>query len=69
MNMFRDITICVLLALGIGLTFTDPDHWNWASLGGPYAVQAVSYLATARPFSTVIIFAISLTLFMTRLKF
>jgi hypothetical protein len=69
MNMFRDITICVLIALGLGLTFTDPVHWTWASVGGPYVVQAVSYLDTARPFSTVIIFALALTLFMTRLKY
>ena len=69
MNMFRDILITALMALGLGLTFTDPDNWHWAVVGGPYVVQAISDLDMARPFSTVIIFAVALTLFMTRLKF
>ena len=69
MNMFRDIAIGILVALGIGLTVSDPDDWKWVAAGGPYVVQAVSFLVTTKPFSVVICMALALALFMTRLKF
>ncbi len=69
MNMFRDITIFALMGLGFGLLFTDPDTWNWATVGGAYLVQAIAFLSAARPFSPIICFALALALFMTRLKY
>jgi len=69
MNMFRDLAIGFLLAISIGLTVSDPDDWKWVAAGGPYVVQAVSFLVITKPFSVVILMALALALFMTRLKF
>ena len=69
MNMFRDIGILVLLVLGAALAFTNHDDWTWAAAGGPYLAEAINFLSASRPFSTLICFALSLTLFMTRLKY
>jgi hypothetical protein len=38
-------------------------------MGGPYAVQALYYLVISRPWDIIILFALALTLFMTRLKY
>jgi len=69
MNMFRDILMIALIALALGLGFSDPNDWKWADVAGPYVVQSLSFLATAKPFSIIILFALALALFMTRLKF
>ena len=69
MNTFRDIVIGALIALGLGLSLTDPQDWKWIAPLGPYAEQAVWWLDHTRPFSTVICFFFALALFMTRLKF
>ena len=69
MSQFRDIAMLVLLVLGFALAFTNPDDWTWAAAGGPYLEQAISFLSVSKPFSTMICFALSLTLFMTRLKY
>jgi len=69
MNQFRDLTMFALIALAIGLGFGHPENWNWAAAGGPYAVNAVTYLSMGRPWSIIILCALALALFMTRLKY
>jgi hypothetical protein len=69
MNMFRDIAILVLLALGIGLMVGDPENWTWVELGGSYALDALSFLIKGRPFSELICMVLALAMFMTRLKY
>lgn len=69
MNQFRDITIVALLALGMGLMLGDPLDWKWVGACGPQVVEAVNFLVQAKPFSPVICFALSLALFMTRIKY
>jgi hypothetical protein len=50
-----------MIILAIALLVGQPENWGWIKLGGPYAVQALYYL--------IILFALALTLFMTRLKY
>jgi hypothetical protein len=69
MNQFRDLTMCAMIALAIGLGVTDPDNWGWTTLGGSYVVEAVHWLAITRPWSIIVLMALALTLFMTRLRF
>ena len=69
MNMFRNLLTVALIALGLGLWFTDPTTWRWVDLGGPHAVQAVGFLAETRPISFIILFVIALALWMTRKQF
>jgi len=69
MNMFRDILICILIALAISLAVSDPLDWKWVAAAGPYVVQAMDFLVTTRPFSIIIAIALALALFMTRLKY
>ncbi len=69
MNMFRDLLILFLIGLGVTLMMTDPTDWKVVDAGGPYVVNAVIFLVAAKPFSYVICFALSLALFMTRLKY
>jgi hypothetical protein len=69
MNQFRDITMAILLALGFGVLLTDPDDWTWASVGGPYVVNALHFLGQFKPWSPVILFALALALFMTRIRY
>ena len=57
------------IILAIALEVTDPDSWNWVKLGGPWAVEALYYLTIARPWDVIILFALALALFMTRLKY
>ena len=61
--------MAVLLALGFGVLLTDPDDWTWAAAGGPYVVNALHFLSLAKPWSPIILFALALALFMTRLKY
>ena len=69
MNQFRDLTILALLGLALGLGLGNPDSWNWAAAGGPYVVNAIAFLAAGRPWSIIILCALALALFMTRLKY
>ena len=69
MNMFRDILILALVALGAGLWFGQPDTWKWPDACGPYAVQFVTYASEGRPWTIILCGAIALALFMTRLRY
>lgn len=69
MNQFRDILIAALIILAIGLGFGHPENWTWAAVGGGYVVNAISFLAEMRPWSTIVLIAAALALFMTRLKY
>ncbi|MCE0521505.1 MAG: hypothetical protein LV480_01170 [Methylacidiphilales bacterium] len=69
MNQFRDLTICALIVLAVGLGVGQPENWTWDSIGGPYVVNAITFLADARPWSIIFLLALALTLFMTRLKY
>jgi len=69
MNQFRDLTMFALIALAIGLWFGHPENWTWAAAAGGYAVNAVNFLTMSRPWSIIILCALALALFMTRLKY
>jgi hypothetical protein len=69
MNMFRDLAILFLLALGISLTISNPDDWKWIDVCGPYVVQAIAFMVLTKPMSIIICMALALALFMTRLKY
>jgi len=69
MNQFRDILICILIALAIGLGVGHPENWTWVASGGEYAVNALNVLTQMRPWSIIILLAVALALFMTRLKY
>ncbi len=61
--------MAALIILALGLGFTDPGNWTWATLGGGYVVSAITFLADSRPWSIIILMALALALFMTRLKY
>jgi hypothetical protein len=72
MNQFRDITMVTLIILALGVSFSDPDDWTWASRGpyiGPYLVNALHFLAICKPWSPIVLLALALALFMTRIKY
>ena len=69
MNQFRDLTLMGMIILAIALLVGQPENWGWVSMGGPYAVQALYFLVQARPWDIIILFALALALFMTRLKY
>ena len=69
MNQFRDLMIVILLALAIGLGVGHPDTWTWVASGGAYAVNSLNFLVDSRPWSIIILVALALALFMTRLKY
>jgi hypothetical protein len=69
MNQFRDILMMLLICLALGIGLTDPDDWGWAAAGGPYVVNALHFLALMKPWSPVVLLALALALFMTRIKY
>jgi hypothetical protein len=69
MNQFRDITMLILIVLGLGIELTDPHDWQWAAAGGPYVVNALDFLGDFKPWTPVVLFALALALFMTRIKY
>ncbi len=69
MNQIRDLLMGFLLALAFGLWFGHPENWTWAASGGPYVVNSISFLADLRPWSIILLLALAIALFMTRLKF
>jgi len=58
-----------LIILAIGLLLGHPENWTWAAAGGGYVVNAINFLADGRPWSIIILMALALALFMTRLKY
>jgi hypothetical protein len=69
MNQIRDLTMLALIILAAGIGLTDPDDWKWAAAGGPHVVNALHFLAVAKPWSPIILIALALALFMTRIKY
>ena len=69
MNQFRDLTIIAMITLAIALQVGSPENWGWIHYFGGYAEEGLGYLIAARPFDVVILFALALALFMTRLKY
>jgi hypothetical protein len=69
MNQFRDLTMMAMIILAISLLVGQPENWNWVTMLGPYAVQGLYYLVVGRPWDIIILFALALALFMTRLKY
>jgi hypothetical protein len=69
MNQFRDLTILAFVVLALSITLSDPDDWNWAAAGGAYVVNALHFLAISRPWSIIVLMALALALFMTRIKY
>jgi len=69
MNQFRDIAMLAMIILAIALTVGDPDSWGWVKIAGPWAVEGLYDLTVSRPWSPVILLALALTLFMTRIKY
>ncbi len=58
-----------MIILAIGLGAGRPENWTWAAVGGPYVVNAITFLADGRPWTIIVLMALALTLYMTRLKF
>jgi hypothetical protein len=69
MNQFRDLLIGALILLAIGLGLGHPEGWTWAASGGAYVVESLNFLTLTRPWSILILIALALALFMTRLKY
>jgi len=58
-----------LIILAISLLLGQPEDWRWVNLCGAYVVNAVTFLSTTRPLSIIVLLALALALFMTRLKY
>jgi hypothetical protein len=69
MNQFRDILIAALIILALGLGIGQPENWTWAAVFGGYVVNAIAFLADGRPWTILVLIALALALFMTRLKY
>jgi hypothetical protein len=69
MNQFRDLLMAALIILAIGLGIGHPENWTWAAMGGGYVVNAVTFLTESRPWSILVLMALALALFMTRLRY
>ncbi|MCE0483285.1 MAG: hypothetical protein LV479_03490 [Methylacidiphilales bacterium] len=67
--MFRDLAMFALIGLGLALLLSNPLDWKGLTIAGPYVVQGMTYLVQAKPFSIIVLFALALALFMTRLKY
>ena len=61
--------MCSLIILALGLLVGQPENWSWAAAGGAYVVNAINFLAEGRPWSVIVLLALALALFMTRLKY
>jgi hypothetical protein len=57
------------IILGISLLVGQPENWTWDAMLGGYVVQAVTFLSDMRPWSVIVLLALALSLFMTRLKY
>ena len=69
MNMFRDLAMVALIAMGVTLFVSNPMDWSVMSHVPPEVGQGVNFLVITKPFSSVVCFALALALFMTRLKY
>jgi len=69
MNQFRDLTMMALIILAVSLLIGQPENWTWDAILGGYMVNAINFMAQTRPWSVIILMALALTLFMTRLKY
>jgi hypothetical protein len=69
MNQFRDLAMAALIILAAGLGLGHPENWTWAAAGGAYVVNAITFLADGRPWTIIVLMALALALFMTRLKY
>ena len=69
MNMFRNLLTVILFALALGLLLSNPVNWHWADACGAYVVNALRFLGEIKPFSYLLLFVISLALFMTRKQY
>ena len=63
--------MCALVILSIGLWVGHPEdnNWSWAAVCGGSVVNAINFLADSRPWSILVLMALALALFMTRLKY
>ena len=61
--------MCAMIILAIGLLVGHPENWNWAAAGGAYVVNALTFLTDGRPWSIIVLLALALALFMTRLRY
>ena len=69
MNQFRDLTMMGLIILALGVGLSDPEDWTWAAIGGAYVVNALHFLAITKPWSVIVLMALALAIFMTRIKY
>ncbi len=69
MNQFRDITMVILIVLAMSIELSDPHDWLWAARGGPYVVNTLNFLGDYKPWSPIVLLALALALFMTRIKY
>ena len=61
--------MAAMIILAISLLVGQPENWTWDARGGPYVVNAVTFLADGRPWTIIVLMALALALFMTRLKY
>ena len=61
--------MAALIILAVSLGLGHPENWTWASGGGAYVVDAITFLADGRPWTILVLLALALALFMTRLKY
>ncbi len=61
--------MAAMIALAISLAVSDPLDWKWVAAAGPQVVEGINFLVTTRPFSIIVLVAVALALFMTRLKY
>jgi hypothetical protein len=72
MNQFRDLTMMFLIILALGVGATDPDNWTWLQFNGDFGADvanALHFLSITKPWCVVVMLALSLALFMTRIKY
>jgi hypothetical protein len=69
MNQFRDILMFAMIILAIALSVGHPESWDWAAAGGAYVVKGITFMADARPWSVIVLMALALALFMTRIRY
>jgi len=69
MNMFRDLAMLACIGIGLALNFADPIDWKILASTPVEVPEAVAFLQSAEPFSSLIFFALALALFMTRIKY
>jgi hypothetical protein len=69
MNMFRDLAMMFCIFVGVSLMVSNPLDWKIVSSVPSQVAEAITFLVSIRPFSSIVCFALALALFMTRLKY